>query len=198
MAAEVRTSSSGSKPILNGVEATTDKILLFPGRYTVSTGSEYVTFPEEQATLWVEEPSQFASAASLIGLRAELSEEGEDLIIAEATKSLEACYAKKELAPEGCPFTASPNTEGGDITLDLDTLKFTPDDDLFSSINLRVDYENPLLVQFSFYPKIKYTLTGTRKDGSTGEYDYYVTPTDTRIGRMDFTGDTPTFTWASR
>lgn len=198
IAAEVRASSNGANPIINGVEATSDRVLLFPGRYAITTGSEYVTYPDDQATLWIEEPSPYASATSLIGLRAELTDEGEELVLSEAQKSLEACFAKKELEPEGCPFKANPNTENGAITLDLDTLTFTPDDDMWSSINIRLDYENPLIAQFSFYPRIRYKLTGTRENGGSGEYNYYVQATNLRVGQMDFSTDEPTFSWVAR
>src|SRR5690606_2435674 len=125
-------------------------------------------------------------------------EAGHQLVVDEATKSIEACIEKNELAPEGCPFMANPNLENGDITPDMSTLEFTVDDSQFRDLQLRVDYDNPLVVKFLFLPKIKWKLRGVRSIGSDGWYDAAARSTVLRYGQMDFSGDAPTFSWVTR
>ncbi|MGD7704710.1 hypothetical protein [Microlunatus sp. Y2014] len=195
VASEVNIEYLGIKPTINGVAATANKVFLFPGTYQFSTGNEYVTFPEGKDVITVDQPSRFSSS-SISEMQPTLTEEGSAAMIAAANKSLDACLAKKELAPEGCPIQARPNLENGAIKLDMNSLKFTKEGDQFADAEPRLERENPLTATFRYYPKIKYYVTGT-KNGSGVYFDARLRTTDTNIATMDFSGEEPKFSWTS-
>ncbi|HLQ81917.1 MAG TPA: hypothetical protein VK103_00150 [Bacillota bacterium] len=196
IASEVRVARTGIAPLINGVEAKTDTIYLFPGTYTVSTGNEYVTFPEDESTLTIDEPSQYGGAS--LSMSPELSQEGLDLMLKEAEKSLQACLAKKELKPEGCPFYANPNLEDGDVKIDMSTFRYTAEGEQFEDVKPRLDYDNPMIAQFNYYPNVKYYAEAERtSNGQKGTFNARVTRSDTNTAQMDFSQETPTFSWVS-
>lgn len=182
------------KPTINGVKATTDKIFLFIGSYTFATGNKYVDFVDGKNVVRITEPQEYGGSSVSSDLELQLLADGKALMLQKAQESLNACMAKRELKPEGCPFYANPNTTG--TTVHMETLKYTAEGEQFADAKPRLEYDNPLVAQFSYYPKIRYYLEGT-KNGTRGKWDFRVTSSDTNTAQMDFSTEEPTFSWVA-
>lgn len=186
----------GVKPLINGVKATSDKVFLFVGTYSFSTGNKYVDFADGKNTVRITEPKSYGSVSSS-DLEVQLLADGKAAMLKAAQDSLNACLAKKELKPEGCPFYANPNTEGGAVQLDMATLKYTATGEQFADARPRLDYSNPLVATFSYYPSgIRYYIEGV-KNGSRGTFNYSVSSSDANTAKMDFSTEEPTFSWVA-
>jgi len=193
VATPIDVSRIGVKPIINGVAATTDKVYLFLGTYTFTTGNKYVDFADGKGTVRITEPQDYGSISSS-DLQLQLLSAGKEAMLAAAQKSLDACMAKKEFEPEGCPFVIRLNANG--YKLDMSSLTFAPQGEQFADVSIRLDYENPMIATFSYYPDIKYTIKAS-KDGKSFSNTFAVRSSDTNTAQMDFSGDEPTFSWVA-
>lgn len=89
---------------VNGVTLTGYRDLpILPGRYRITTDHPRVDYADHPEFL-VAAPGQQVSVDEL---PLTLSEEGRTEVLAAARDNLTSCLARKELAPEGCPFAVS-------------------------------------------------------------------------------------------
>ena len=85
--------------MLDGTAVDVDKVTLFPGAYTLSTGSENISYGTT---------GQFTVKGSTDYLRGSdltptLTPEGEQAYVAAVKASTRACLQKRELSPANCP-----------------------------------------------------------------------------------------------
>ena len=85
--------------MLNGKEVDVDKVTLFPGTYTLSTGTDTITYGTT---------GQFTVKGSIDYLRGSdlmptLTPSGEHAFVAAVKASTKACLQQRELTPRNCP-----------------------------------------------------------------------------------------------
>ena len=124
--------------MLNGKAVDVDKVTLFPGVYSLTTGTDSITYG---AT------GQFTVKGSIDYLRGSdlmptLTPEGEQAYVAAVKASTQACLKKQELSPANCPNQAGNSSA---YKLDKDTIKWTQrgGTDPFANLKPRLDYESP-------------------------------------------------------
>ncbi|MET0694743.1 MAG: hypothetical protein ABWY56_12495 [Propionibacteriaceae bacterium] len=128
--------------LINTVAVKTDKVRVFPGSYTFTSGNKYVNYGDE-GTLLLTSPSEYPS---LSDIKPTLSQAGETAFVAAIKTQVTACVKQKKLAPSGCPF----GIKAADYQkFDEDTIEWKLDDGVFDNIKPRLDYENPAIVEAS-------------------------------------------------
>lgn len=124
--------------MINGKELDIDKIMLFPGTYTMSTGNDYVSYGET-GMFTVQGNADYLRSTDLMPT---LTKKGEQAYLAAVKASTRACLAKKDLSPANCP-----NQAGNSQTFKIakGTIKWGQRDgtDPFANLKPRLDYENP-------------------------------------------------------
>ena len=137
--------------LINGKQVETDKVVLFPGVYTVTSGTPNVSYGET-GTLTVKGGSDYVST---IDLQPTLTAAGEKAFTAAVRQSTLSCLKKKELSPTNCP-----NQAGASQTYKIDKASITwklKDSDAFANLKPRLDYDNPALA--SVYPSLQMEIT---------------------------------------
>jgi hypothetical protein len=123
--------------MLNGKSVEVDKVTLFPGTYTLSTGSDNITYgPTGQLT--VKGASDYLSTSDLMPT---LSPAGEKAFVAAVKASAQSCLAKRDLSPANCPNRAG----NGGYRIEKPTIKWTKrgGTNPFANLQPRLDYESP-------------------------------------------------------
>ena len=137
--------------LINGKQVETDKVVLFPGVYTVTSGTPNVAYGET-GTLTVKGGSDYVST---IDLQPTLTPAGEKAFTAAVRQSTLSCLKKKELSPKNCP-----NQAGASQTYKIDkaSIKWKlKDSDAFANLKPRLDYDNPAMA--SVYPSLQMEIT---------------------------------------
>ncbi|MFW6600274.1 hypothetical protein ACQBAU_09685 [Propionibacteriaceae bacterium Y2011] len=127
--APVTFGSTNLKVLVNGTEITTDKAEALPGKYTVTTDSEYMAFKSGSFT--VVEPGAAVSWLADAAPTEKATTEG----VAAVKESLNNCLKQKSLAPANCPFKF--NTADG-VNVDANSIKYTLEGDPFANAKLSV------------------------------------------------------------
>ena len=127
--------------MLNGKQVEVDKVTLFPGAYTLSTGSDNITYGTT-GQLTVKGASDYLSTSDLTPT---LSPEGEKAFVAAVKASAAACLAKKDLSPANCPNRAG----NGGFRIEKPTIKWTKrgGTNPFANLQPRLDYESPNIAE---------------------------------------------------
>ena len=138
--------------MLNGTAVDVDKVTLFPGTYTLTTGTDYITYGTT---------GQFTVKGSIDYLRGSdlmptLTPEGEKAYVDAVKASTRACLQKKELSPANCPNKAGSSSA---YQLDKSTIKWTQrgSTDPFANLKPRLDYESPNVAESR--PALQLTAT---------------------------------------
>ena len=153
---------------LNGINAPTESIELFPGRYQVATTDARYRLTGESFV--VVSPNE---APELGQIRLELTSTGIADIAAAANGRLTRCLAARELHPAGCGFGAVP-PKGR--TVRLDTIRWKVSKGLASLKRMRpsLDPANPRLATADILITVRVTAKDT-KGGSLGVGDTVTT-----------------------
>jgi hypothetical protein len=124
--------------MLNGTAVEVDKVTLFPGTYTLTTGTDYITYGTN---------GQFTVKGSIDYLRGSdlmptLTPEGEQAYVAAVKGSTRACLQKQELSPANCPNKAGNSSS---YKLDKSSARWSQRGgiDPFANLKPRLDYESP-------------------------------------------------------
>lgn len=127
--------------MINGQALTVDKVTLFPGTYTISSGTDNVTYGET-GQFTVKGNADYLRSSDLLPV---LTPEGEKAFVQAVKASTRACLSKKEIAPRNCP---NRTTNSQTFKIDTSTIKWTQrGTDPFANLKPRLDYENPNLAE---------------------------------------------------
>lgn len=139
--------------LINGKQVETDKVVLFPGVYTVTSGTPNVAYGET-GKLTVKGGSDYVST---IDLQPTLTPAGEKAFTAAVRQSTLSCLKKKELSPTNCPNQAGSSQS---YKIDKATIAWKlKDSDAFANLKPRLDYDNPALA--SVYPSLQMEITAS-------------------------------------
>ncbi len=133
--------------IINGVPVKTNKIWVFPGGYTVSTGSKYISYGDSGGKALVESPDSYASFGS--SLQPTLSSAGEDAFVDVVKTSVKKCLSSKDLKNPGCPNNIG--KVSGSCKPKDGTIKWKISDTALDNIKPRLDSSNPAVAEASVY-----------------------------------------------
>lgn len=124
--------------LVNGKEVTQDKILVFPGAYRFTTGSQYVDYGTENV-VYVKSNNDYT--AHVYELQPTLNAAGRKAFTQAVEQSTMACLRKHELAPHNCPNHAS-NSQS--YRIDKASIRWTlKKKDAFANLKPSLDYDNP-------------------------------------------------------
>jgi len=161
VAADLDLQSRRSKTLpmlINGVNVETDKVLLFPGSYTFTTGNKYVDYGKSN-TLVLKSPTEYPDGLS--DIQATLTSAGDKAFTNAVEDSVKKCMKSKDLKNPGCPNNV---TKVSGATPKEGTFKWTYDKDALDNMKPRLDYDNPAVAEASVYLGMK--AEGECKGGS--------------------------------
>ena len=124
--------------MLNGKSLEVDKATLFPGSYTLSTGTDNVAYGTT-GEFTVKGSADYLNGSDLTPT---LTPEGEQAFVNAVKASTRACLQKKLLKPPNCPNEAG----NGPYKLDKSSIKWKKrggSADPFANLKPRLDYESP-------------------------------------------------------
>ncbi len=128
---------SNTLPLLvNGTALDADKVMLFPGVYELSTGSDYVSYGTGKFT--VKSNNDYLSSSDLTPA---LTPAGEKAYVSAVKESTDACLQKRDLSPANCP-----NQAGSSQTykIEKDSIKWRQrGTNPFANLRPRLDFDNP-------------------------------------------------------
>jgi hypothetical protein len=172
--------------LINGTPLEVDKVMLFPGAYQLTSGSDYVSYgPSGRFT--VKSNSDYLSSADLTP---ELTPEGEKAYVAAVKASTKACLQKKELSPSNCP-----NEAGSSQTYRIDKASIRwrqTGTDPFANLQPRLDYDNPNIA--TSRPTLRMEVTADC-NSSSGRCN--LTTYSSSQATVDMTRDPLTVTWTN-
>jgi hypothetical protein len=143
--------------LINKVPVKTDKVRVFPGSYSFSTGNKYLDYGTSN-TLMVKSLTAYPSMSDIeLGV----TDAGLKAFVASAKTQVQACVKQKKLAPSGCPFGIR---EASYQDIDEDTIEWKLDDDAFANVKPRLDYENPAVVTYSGSIPVIFNAEGEQFD----------------------------------
>ena len=123
--------------MLNGKSLEVDKVTLFPGKYTLSTGTDNVAYGTT-GEFTVKGSADYLNGTDLTPT---LTSEGEQAFVDAVKASTRACLEKSQLKPPNCPNEAGT----GPYKLDKSSIKWKKrgGTDPFANLKPRLDYESP-------------------------------------------------------
>ncbi len=141
--------------LVNTVAVKTDKIRVFPGSYSFTSGNTYVSYGDD-STLLLKSPSEYPSMSDI---KPTLSAAGENAFVGSIKTQVTACVKQKKLAPAGCPFGIKAASYQ---KFDENTVSWKLDDGAFDNIKPRLNYENPAIVEASASIPVIFSAKGTQ------------------------------------
>ena len=141
------------KMFINGVEVTTDTANLFPGTYTFTTDSKWVTYGKSGNDTFTG-PSDYDRPS----LEPALNSAGKTAFLKNVKTAFKKCLRQHKLAPSGCPNKLR-ETKGQKIN--QSTIRWGVKKDPFRNAKPRLDYQDPTSVELDFYPSYTFKGRGT-------------------------------------
>ena len=148
--------------LINGVELTADTATLFPGHYSFTTGSKWVSYGSG-ATLVLTDPSNPISPR----LTPTLTADGKAAFLQATKKALSSCLDQRKLSPPGCPNRLK---AGSNQKVDEDTIRWTLTNDPFADARVTLDPSDPRVAEATLYPRYNFKAEGTQ-DGRRATFD---------------------------
>ncbi len=156
---DLSASRSSSIPmIVNGVQAKTTKLNLFPGVYQFTTGSPNISWGDT-GLLVIQSPSDYPSGVT--DLRPTLSAAGEKAFAAAVTANVDTCLESNRIRNPGCP-----NNVGrvSNVTPKEGTFEWeATEKDALQSMEPQLDYANEAVA------KVTYLNLGLKATGQCDE-----------------------------
>ena len=150
------------KMFINGLEVTSDTVFLFPGNYSFTTDSKWVTYGKNaKATLTG--PSDYNRPS----LQPALNSAGRNAFLKKVKTAFKKCLRQHKLAPSGCPNRVKERKGENFIQ---STVRWSVTNDPFRNAKPSLDYDDPSSVELTFYPEYNLKVRGTR-DGVSGTVD---------------------------
>ena len=156
-------SSKNLPTIINGVQAKSSKIRLFPGAYKFTTGSDNVSWGEDNVLL-IQSPSEYPRGLS--DLKATLTDEGTKAFSDAVSASLDNCLKSKKLSNPGCPNNVDPKVNSTYKFKD-GTLKWeaTTRERAFEDMQPRIEYSNPSIASAYISSACRPRVSATHRAG---------------------------------
>jgi hypothetical protein len=136
--------------LINGVTVETDKVLLFPGSYTFTTGNKNVDYGKSN-TLVLKSPTEYPDGLS--DIEPTLTSAGDKAFTNAVEDSVKKCMKSNDLKNPGCPNNVTKVT--GNVKPKEGTFKWTYDKDSLDNMKPRLDYDNPAVAEASVYLSMK-------------------------------------------
>jgi hypothetical protein len=161
--------------LINGVAVDQDKVTLLPGTYAFTSNSKWVDYGDK-ATLTLTGPSDYTSPR----LTPTLTKDAKAAFLKTTKAVLDKCLEQRKLAPKNCPNQTQARENQ---KIDEDTVRWSLENDPFKNARVALDYQDPSVVEATFYPRYDFRAEGTQ-DGRRANFD-------TVIGLYSFrsTGD---------
>ncbi|HYI52577.1 MAG TPA: hypothetical protein VEX57_01320 [Microlunatus sp.] len=151
--------------LINGVNVETDKVLLFPGSYTFTSGNKNVDYGKS-STLIVKSPSEYPDGLS--DIQPTLTSAGDKAFTNAVEDSVKKCMKSKDLKNPGCPNNVTKVT--GSVKPKEGTFEWSYDKDALDNLKVRLDYDNPAVAEAFVYLSMK-------AEGDCGDSRCRITPT---------------------
>jgi hypothetical protein len=135
--------------IINGVAVQSNKIALFPGAYTFTSGNKLVDYGKSN-TLIVKSASDYPTGLS--DIEPTLTSAGEKAFTSAVKDNVKKCMKSKDLKNSGCPNNV---TKVSGTTPKEGTFKWSYDEDALDNLKIRLDYDNPAIAESSVYLSMK-------------------------------------------
>ncbi|MFX4272178.1 hypothetical protein ACQBAR_14855 [Propionibacteriaceae bacterium Y1685] len=169
--------------LVNGVEAQSETLYVFPGTYVFDTGNKYVGFGSKNKVN-VDAPGSYESGPYDM----ELNKTGQDAALKAAKDSLAWCLKQKSMSPKGCGFQVNARSNQ---KVDTKTITWTPTEkDPWKGAN--VSFSDLADIRVSPNGSVKFFARGTQ-DG--GKATFTQTQSLPRAS-VDMSGDKPSVTWS--
>jgi hypothetical protein len=165
---------------INGVEVTTDSVSLFPGAYTVTTDSKWVTYGDK-ASFTLTGPSDYDAPR----LTPTLSDAGRSAFLKATRSAFEKCLDERELAPSDCPNRLNLRP-GQKVT--TSSIRWSVTTDPFKNARVTLSSSDPTVAEASFYPSYRFRAKGTQ-DGRSVTFDGGVIGFSSFRSTGDLSGD---------
>lgn len=153
---DVRFARSKTLPMLiNKVTVKTDKIRLFPGSYSFTSGTSYLSYGEE-STVLLKSPSDYTSTSNL---KPTLTKAGTNAFDKAIADRLKQCAQDGVLAPSGCPNAIR---EASYQKVDRDSIAWKFSEDSLDNLRNRIDFENPVIAEATGTVEYDFKAKGTQ------------------------------------
>ena len=131
--------------IINGVQAKTSKVRLFPGAYQFTTGSENVSWGENDVLL-VQSPSEYPRGLS--DIKPTLTDKGEKGFKDAVSASVAKCLKSNRISNPGCPNDVDPKKINSTYKFKDGTIQWEASraDTAVEDMTTRLEYSNPAIV----------------------------------------------------
>ena len=149
---------------VGGLKVSDDKILLFPGIYSVSTGLKTIAYGKGVIT--VKSPSDYTSTTDL---RPEITKEGKSALVSAVKAKIASCAKQRALTPKpDCGFGLR---EGEGVKVDTKTIRWSvKSGGSLSGFDPRLDYDDPTQAYGYLSVRMQFTARGT-SDGRSGTFN---------------------------
>ena len=143
--------------IVNGVQAKTSKLRLFPGAYEFTTGSDNVSWGEDNVLI-VQSPSEYPRGLS--DIKPTLTDQGEKAFRDAVQASVDKCLKSDKIANPGCPNNVNPKKINSTYKFKDGTIEWEANrkNEAVEDMSIRLEYTNPSIASGSI--SLGITATG--------------------------------------
>ncbi len=127
--------------LINGVQADADKVAVFPGTYTFTTGLDNISYGKSNKLI-VKSVSDYPEGMS--DIQPTVTSAGEKAFTKAVKASLDKCMDSKKIKNANCPNTFDRITGSQP---DNGTLEWSYDKDALDNMEIRLDYTNPAIAE---------------------------------------------------
>jgi hypothetical protein len=167
--------------LINGVAVPADKVYLFPGNYSFTTTSKWVTYGDK-AEFTLTGPSDYDSPR----LTPTINAAGKAAFLKATKTALDKCLAQHKLAPSGCPNRLALR-KGQKVT--ESTVRWSLTNNPFKNAKVNLDSSDPTEAEATFYPKYRFKAKGSQ-NGNSGTFDAEPFGLYSFTSNGDLSGDT--------
>ena len=134
--------------IVNGVQAKTLKLRLFPGAYEFTTGTDNVSWGED-SVLIVQSPSEYPRG--LTDIKPTLTEKGEKAFRDAVKASIDKCLKSNKISNPGCPNNVDPKKINSTYKFKDGTIAWEASrkNEAIEDMSIRLEYSNPSVASAS-------------------------------------------------
>ena len=141
--------------LINGVPVETERVSVFPGTYTFTSGLDYIGYGKSNKLL-VQNLTDYPE--DLGDIRPTLTSAGDKAFTKAVKKSLDKCMDSKKIKNANCPNNFD-KVRGAQP--DNGTLKWSYDKDALDNMKVQLDYANPAIATAG----VSLSLTATAECG---------------------------------
>jgi hypothetical protein len=151
--------------LINGQKVTADEVTVLPGSYALTTGIANISYGAKSKVL-ITDPNDYPSTQPT----PTLTKAGRDAFVKGAQAAMNACLKKHELAPKGCPFAL---TKQSDQKVNAGSIRWKLIGNPWANLKPRLDYQNPATATASASMTFSFHAVGSQ-DGRRGTFSQKV------------------------